>query len=335
MSELVLDIDINDRIKLIRDRYSLKHQDISDITGYSSNTVKKWMVEKSVKHYSPAPVQALKLLQNWEEAELRKSLDEKDLQKTKLAEVITIISNKGGVGKTTTTFNVALILANTKKKRTLAMDFDPQGHLTLSLIHSPKDMGLSTKDILLDNDKEPFHYNENLDVVGTDKSLRNVLESIPPQDLLFKLKENLEKYREEYDYIVCDGIPTDSPWFDAILAATTKVVMPVTADLYDSWGMQDVFDKVELLKMRKVTYDLKVAAIIGNIMTTPVSIFDTAIISSIKENFPNEFCPTVISRSVKVKECKSPAISQSIVDYNPGSKVANQYLEVVDFIVNA
>lgn len=335
MSDFALDIDINDRIKAIRDRYSLKQQDISDITGYSSNTVKKWMVGKNVNHYSPAPIQALKILQSWEDSEIRKANENRGLEKTKLAEVITIISNKGGVGKTTTTFNVALILANTKKKKILAIDYDPQGHLTLSLIHFPKDMGLSTKDILLGNDKEPFHYNENLDVVGTDKSLRNVLESIPPQDLLFKLKENLEKYRRVYDYIVCDGIPTDSPWFDAILAATTKVVMPVTADLYDSWGMQDVFDKVELLKMRKVTSELKVSAIIANIMSSPISIFDAAIINSIKENFPDEFCPTIISRSVKVKECKSPAIALSIVDYCPGSKVANQYLEVVDFIVNA
>ena len=51
-------------------------------------------------------------------------------------------------------------------------------------------------------------------------------------------------------------------WFDAILAATTKVVMPVTADLYmTAGGMQDVFDKVELLKMRKVTSELKVSVL--------------------------------------------------------------------------
>ena len=70
-------------------------------------------------------------------------------------------------------------------------------------------------------------------------------------------------------------------------------------------------------------------------MSSPISIFDAAIINSPRKNFPDEFCPTIISRSVKVKECKSLAIALSIVDYCPGSKVANQYLEVVDFIVNA
>jgi len=334
MTEAVIDIDVNDRVKSIRDKHSLKHQDISDITGYSTNTVKKWMVDKDVKHYTPAPIQALKLLQNWEAIENQKLIDNHGIVGSSLAEVWTSITNKGGVGKTTTAFNLALILANIRNKKVLAIDLDPQGHLTLSLIKSPHNMGLATKDILLGNYKEPFKYNENLDVVGTDKSLRGVLESIPPQDLLFRFQENLGRYRKTYDYIVCDGIPTDSPWFDAILAATTKIIMPVTADLYDSWGMQDVFDKVELLKMRKVTKELKVAAIIANIMTTPVSIFDTSIINSIKDNFPNEFCPTIISKSVKVKECKSPAISQSIVDYSPDSKVANQYLSVVDFIVN-
>ena len=111
--------------------------------------------------------------------------------------------------------------------------------------------------------------------------------------------------------------------------------MPVTADLYDSWGMQDVFDKAELLKMRKVTDELKVAAIVANNMTAPMSTFDKTILDSIKENYPNEFCPTVISKSVKIKECKSPAISKSIVDYEPNSKVAKQYLDVVDFILKS
>jgi chromosome partitioning protein len=99
--------------------------------------------------------------------------------------------------------------------------------------------------------------------------------------------------------------------------------------------MQDVFDKVEILKMRKVADDLKVAAIVGNAMSKPMSIFDSAIINSLKEVYPNEFCPTVISKSVKIKECKSPAISLSIVDYEPKSGVADEYLNVIDFILKA
>ena len=137
-----------------------------------------------------------------------------------------------------------------------------------------------------------------------------------------------------YDFIICDGIPTDSPWFDAILAATTKVIMPFTIDLYDSWGMQDVFDKVDILKMRRVADDLKVAAIVGNSMSKPMSVFDKSIINSLKETYPNEFCPIVISKSVKIKECKSPAISKSIVEYDPKSNVAKEYLGVIDFILN-
>jgi chromosome partitioning protein len=314
----------------------LKQSDISSITGYSVNTIKKWMMGKDQKHYTKAPVQALKILESWvENGSVISTEDIKSPALVKLADVWSIITNKGGVGKTTQSFNFSLILANTYKKNVLAIDLDPQGHLSLSLVKSPANIGLSTSDLLLGKNGEPFKYNDHLDVIATGKELRGVLDAIPPQELLFRLKEKIETYRSQYDVIICDGIPTDSPWFDAILAATTKVVMPFTIDLYDSWGMQDVFDKVDVLKMRKVADNLKVAAIVGNSMTKPMSIFDSAIINSLKETYPREFCPVVISKSVKVKECKSPAISKSIVDYEPNSKVAKEYLGVIDFILNA
>ncbi len=334
MADVILDIDVNDRIKKIRDEYFLKQSDISEITGYSINTIKKWMMGKEQRHYTRAPVQALKLLESW--------LLNKDFQKNinedllvKKADIWSIITNKGGVGKTTQSFNFSLILANTYKKKVLAIDLDPQGHLSLSLVKSPTNIGLSTSDLLLGKNGGPFKYNEYLDVVATGKELRGVLDAIPPQDLLFRLKEKIEIFRNTYDVIICDGIPTDSPWFDAILAATTKVIMPFTIDLYDSWGMQDVFDKVDVLKMRKVTDNLKVAAIVGNSMSKPIAVFDSAILDSLKETYPKEFCPVVISKSVKIKECKSPAISKSIVDYDPTSRVAEEYLAVVDFILKA
>lgn len=334
MADMVLDEDVNDRIKKIRDQHILKQSDISEITGYSVNTIKKWMMGKDQRHYTKAPVQALKLLEAW--INNPQVHDENGLKtEEKLAEVWSIITNKGGVGKTTQAFNFSLILSNTYNKKVLAIDLDPQGHLSLSLVKSPTNIGLSTSDLLLGKAGSPFKYSKNLDVIATGKELRGVLDAIPPQDLLFRLKEKIHIYREKYDVIICDGIPTDSPWFDAILAATTKVVMPFTIDLYDSWGMQDVFDKVDILKMRKVADDLKVAAIVGNAMSNPTSVFDSAIISNLKEVYPKEFCPVVISKSVKIKECKSPAISKSIVDYEPNSRVADEYLGVIDFILNA
>lgn len=335
MAELVNDVDVNDRIKKIKDFYSLKQSDISDITGYSVNTIKKWMMGKEQKHYTRAPVQALKLLESWVENDRHKKNNDENTNSKRLADVWSIITNKGGVGKTTQAFNFSLILSNTYKKKVLAIDLDPQGHLSLSLVKSPQFIGLSTSDLLLGKLGEPFHYNSRLDVIATGKELRGVLDAIPPQDLLFRLKEKIESYRADYDLIICDGIPTDSPWFDAILAATTKIIMPFTIDLYDSWGMQDVFDKVDVLKMRRVASDLKVAAIVGNSMSKPMTVFDKAIIESLTETYPNEFCPIVISKSVKVKECKSPAISKSIVDYDPDSNVAKEYLGVIDYILTA
>ena len=332
MTGVVIDVDTNDRIKDIRDTHSLKIQDISDITGYSVSSIKKWMIKKTEKSYTPAPIQALKLLTLWVDAASDRASQE---QEQHLADVITFATGKGGVGKTTVAYNTALILSQNYRKKTLAVDLDVQGHLSGSLIPNARDMGMTASDLLLGKYCEPYKANENLDVIGIEKSFKDLVASIKPLDLLYRLQENIARYRKEYDYIIFDGIPTDSPWADSVLAATTKLVMPVTPDLYDVWGMQDVFNNVEMLKMRKVTDELKVACIVCNIVSSPMSTFDKTIIASLKENFPNHFCPTAISRSVKVKECKSPAVCKSIVEYEPNSSVAKQYLDVVDYILNS
>ena len=328
----------NQKLRFIKDKYKLTYLKMSEITGYSLNAVKKWLANPDKLYYTNAPVQALKLMEIWIKSQFNqeeKKLDLGEIVENKEAEVWSIITNKGGVGKTTLSFNFALILANIYNKKVLAIDLDPQGHLSLSLVKVPSNVSLSTSGLLLEKEGTPFKYNNNLDVIATGKELRGFIDSIPPQDLLFKLKEKMENLKYSYDYIICDGIPTDSVWFDSILAATTKVVMPFTVDLYDSWGMQDVFDKVDLLIRRKVTSNLKVAAIVGNSITKPNSIFDSSIIHALKKAYPIELCPTLISRSVKVKESKNPAISMSIVEYEPESNVAKEYLEVVNFIINA
>lgn len=322
---------INARIKEIKENLNLKQSDLATITGYSVNSVKKWMMNGSQKHFQKAPVQALKILENW--LNNSSSLEESYVKDKKVADIWSFLNFKGGVGKTTIAFNISLMLS--KEKKILVVDCDPQGHLSSSLITDPNDMKFTTSDLLMGRGGEPFFCNENLHVIGTDKSLSNTCESIPASDLLFLLKENLEKYMDSYEHIIIDSLPSKGPLYDAVLAASNKIIVPFTADLYDSWGLQDVFQQVKKVKLRKINENIKVAALIPNRLDRPLRIFDKTVLESVEKNFPDVYCSTAISNSVRVKECKSPAISMSIIDYAPGDTVSDEYRKVLNFIIHS
>ena len=334
MSAENIEQDVNDRIKVIKDEYSLKQQDISNITGYSVSTIKKWMMGKEQKHYSKAPVQALKILEGWvlngSEADKSESIN---INIDKTCDIWSILNFKGGVGKTTVAFNFSLMLA--KDSKVLAVDCDPQGHLSSSLIRNPSDLKFSTSDLLEQREGKPFKVNENLDIIGTDNSLANTCEAIPASDLLFLLKENLEKYKHIYDYIIIDSLPSKGGLYDSVLAASNKIIIPFTAGLYDSWGLQDVFQQVKKIKLRKINENIKVAALVPNRIDRPFRKFDRAVLDSVNNCFPKEASPYVISNSVRLRECKSPAISKSIVEYAPDERVAKECAQVLDFIKNS
>ncbi len=331
MSDVNEMVVLNDRLREIKELYKLRHSDISYITGYAANTVKKWFTDSDSKYFQPAPIQAIKLLENWIKDGATLS-SEPARTIAKKAEVWSFLNFKGGVGKTTLAFNMALMLA--KEKKVLVIDCDPQGHLSSSLIALTSNLKYTTSDLLLNKKGKPYVYNDNLHVIGTDSKLANTQELISASDLLFLLKENVEPYMESYDYVVIDSLPSKGPLYDAVLAASNKVIVPFTADLYDSWGIQDVFQQVKKLKLRKINTNIKVAALVPNKVERPLRNFDQAVIDNVSKAFPNEMCPCYISNSVRVKESKSPAISKPVIDYAPNDRVSEEYKLVLKFIIN-
>lgn len=323
--------NVNARIRKIKEEFSLKQTDIAHITGYSLNTVKKWMMGDAQKHGANAPIQALKLLENWIEHDSTNSKEAGGLEEQR-ADVWSFLNFKGGVGKTTIAFNIALMLS--KLKKILVIDCDPQGHLSSSLITDLNDMEFTTSDLLMNRKGRPFSYSDRLHVIGTDRVLANTCESIASSDLLFLLKEHLEPFKALYDYILIDSLPSKGPLYDAILAASNKVIVPFTADLYDSWGLQDVYQQVKKIKLRKINEQIKVAALIPNRVEKPLRNFDKQVLEAVRQAYPSELYPGYISNSVRVKECKSPVISMSIVDYAPNDVVAAEYQSVLHFILS-
>lgn len=348
MTELM---DVNDRIKEIRDLKKLRHADLSEITGYSPNTVKKWLTNSNSKHYQPAPIQALKILEKWliDGELIGNSINPARTSKI-CAEIWASMNHKGGTAKTTSTINFGLMLSNQpnkndpeRKNKVLLVDADYQQNMSKSLVTFPGDIKISVSDIVTMAakgkkyiyKKEDVDYGLSVDLLAATNNMSSDTAGIEPHELIYTLKEGLEWFKEYYDYILIDGLPSKGSWYVAVMAAADKVIIPFTPNKFDVWGVADVFDHVKKLKLRGINNNVKVAAVFCSEITKPYRVIDSVIIDEVKERYPKEFCETLIRSSIKVKEGCDLSPPLAVNEYAPDTGVAEDYNKVLEFIKNS
>lgn len=343
--------DLNDRIKQIRKNHKLKHLDIANITGYSINTVKKWFTDSESKYYQVAPIQALKLMEQWiTDGALLSSALKIEREFIALAETWALMNHKGGTAKTTSTINLGLMLAKMKNKldpsrnnRVLLVDADYQQNLSKSLITFPSDLKLSVSDLVrlvasgknYKFNRDDVNYSLGVDLLAATDNMSSDIAGIESHELIYTLKESLVWFKEYYDYILIDGLPSKGSWYVAVMAAADKIIIPFTPNKFDIWGVGDVFDHVKRLRYREINKNVRVSAVFCSEIARPFRVLDSVIVDEVKERYPKEFCPTLIRSSVKVKEGCDSFPPQSVVEYAPASEVASEYKKVLDFIMNA
>ena len=344
-------MDVNDRIKEIRDLKKLRHADLSEITGYSPNTVKKWLTNSNSKHYQPAPIQALKILEKWliDGDLIGNSIKTSRISKT-YAEIWASMNHKGGTAKTTSTINFGLMLANQsnknnpeRKNKVLLVDADFQQNMTKSLITFPGDIKKSVSDIVIMAakgqkyiyKKSDVNYGLPVDLLAATNNMSSDTAGIEPHELIYTLKEGIEWFKEHYDYILIDGLPSKGSWYVAVMAAADKVIIPFTPNKFDVWGVADVFEHVKKLRLRGINNNVKVAAVFCSEITKPYRVIDSVIIDEVKGKYPKEFCETLIRSSVKVKEGCDLAPPLAVNEYAPDTGVAEDYNKVLEFIKNS
>lgn len=343
-------MDCNDRIKQIRLDKKLKHSDISGITGYSPNTVKKWLTDPNSKHYQVAPVQALKLMEQWlTDGAPAESINDKKQSAQSLAEVWALTNHKGGSGKTTTTINFALMLSKqksevepTRNNRVLIVDADFQQNATKSL--APFEVKLSISDLLRINDSgKSYKYKKSdvsyeglsVDLLAATGAMSSDIAGIEGHDLVFALKEILEWFKPHYDYILIDGLPSKGSWYVSVIAAADKVVIPFKPNKFDVWGVSDVFEHVKKLRIRGINHKVRVAAVFCSDVARPYRVLDKVILEEIEERYPEYYCPITIRSTIKVKEGCDAFPPQCVADYDPRHEVSDEYNKVLEFIKNA
>jgi chromosome partitioning protein len=239
-----------------------------------------------------------------------------------MARIFCIANQKGGVGKTTTTVNLAAGLAQIKQ-RVLVVDLDPQGNATMGSGIDKRALEHSVYEVLLGSatiaEARATSPKGGYDVLGANRELAGAeVELVTLKKRDTRLKQALSKVNAEYDFVLIDCPPSLSMLTLNGLCAAEGVIVPMQCEYFALEGLSDLVQTIKQVHAN-LNPDLQIIALL-RVMFDPRITLQQQVSDQLKDHFGDKVFNTVIPRNVRLAE--APSYGQPGVVFDPSSKGA-------------
>jgi chromosome partitioning protein len=242
--------------------------------------------------------------------------------------IFTVANQKGGVGKTTTTVNIAAAMAM-GGLRVLVIDLDPQGNASTALGVEHRDSA-GVYEVLMGSAAMPEVIKKVsgfpvLDCVSSNTSLANAeinLVSMVAREL--QLKAAIDEVSANYDYIFIDCPPSLGLLTINAFAASKELLIPIQTEYYALEGLSQLLETYSVVKKR-LNPNLNLSTIVLTMFDSRTRLSND-VAANVRSHFPNELIDIPIPRAVRVSE--APSYNQTVMTYDPLSPGAIAYMQV-------
>lgn len=251
-----------------------------------------------------------------------------------MGKIIAIANQKGGVGKTTTSVNLAASLGVLEKK-VLLIDADPQANATSGLGIDVESVETGTYQIL-EHSNTPqeaiiHSTSPNVDVIPAHIDLVAIeIELVDKENREYMLKQALESIKNDYDYILIDCAPSLGLLTLNALTAADSVIIPIQCEYFALEGLGKLLNTIKSVqKIHNAQLDIE-----GLLLTMYDSRLrlSNQVVEEVQKHFSEMVFKTIIQRNVKLSE--APSFGESIIGFDATSKGAANYISLAEEIIN-
>jgi len=251
-----------------------------------------------------------------------------------VSRIISIVNQKGGVGKTTTAVNLGAYLAK-KGKFVLLIDMDPQANATsgLGIDHNNLEKGIY--EVISGNEKFSNIMLKTSQVgykiaPSTQGLAGATVELVNVDNREYKLQQAICEIRNDFDYIIIDCPPSLGLLTINALVAAEEILIPIQSEYYALEGLGQLLNTLDLIK-ENLQPDLKILGAVITMFDKRNKLSDQ-VHQEVKNHFRFRIFNSVIPRNVRLTE--SPSHGLTILEYDPSSKGAKAYEQLADEIIN-
>ena len=251
-----------------------------------------------------------------------------------MTKILALVNQKGGVGKTTSSVNIAVSMA-AAEIRTLLIDFDPQANATTGISNLIKKNNHTIYDVLIRgtdiNEALITTQFAHLDVITSENDLVGAeIELVSVMAREYQLKTLLKKLKQKYEYIIVDCPPSLGLLTINALAASDAILIPIQCEYYALEGLGQLLNTIRLIQ-KHINPKLSIAGVLLTMYDSRLNL-SKEVADEVREYFEEKLFNTVIHRNVRLGE--APSFGKPALLYDANSTGAQNYLSLVEELLN-